>query len=123
MQMQNPVATRREAKAMHPHINFREQSRGSAGLGQAWTNQIGLYTGHVESEQPTIMPLTDRERRVLQLISDGHSNKEAALSLGIAPETVKSHLKNIFKKLCVDRRITAVSRALSLGFIAASNQY
>jgi len=63
--------------------------------------------------------LTDRECTILQLLSRGCSNKEAAKMLGISPETVKSHVKNIFQKLAVDRRAQAVSRGLGLGVISA----
>jgi LuxR family maltose regulon positive regulatory protein len=43
------------------------------------------------------------------------SNKEIARDLTIAPETVKSHIKHIFIKLKVERRVQAVSRAQTLG--------
>jgi LuxR family maltose regulon positive regulatory protein len=56
-------------------------------------------------------------RRFLELIGHGQSNKEIARDLGIAPETVKSHVKNIFVKLAVERRVQAVSRAQSLGLV------
>ena len=59
--------------------------------------------------------LSPRERSVLALLSQGLSNKDIARALSIAPETVKSHVKNIFGKLGVERRAQAVSRALSLG--------
>lgn len=62
--------------------------------------------------------LSFRERNVLQLVGKGESNKEIARVLGIAPETVKSHIKNIFAKLAVEKRVQAVSRAQSLGLIS-----
>ena len=61
--------------------------------------------------------LSPREYIVLQLISRGHSNKRVAQSLGIAPETVKSHVKHIFVKLRAQSRLEAVMRALMLGLI------
>lgn len=61
--------------------------------------------------------LTPRERGILELIAEGRSNKEIARSLGIAPETVKSHLKNIFDKLSVEKRAQAIARAQSLGLL------
>jgi LuxR family maltose regulon positive regulatory protein len=64
--------------------------------------------------------LSPRERNILGLIAEGQSNKEVARNLGIAPETVKSHLKNIFVKLSVERRAQAVARARSLGLIEAA---
>jgi len=54
---------------------------------------------------------------VLALLVKGQSNKDIARCLSIAPETVKSHLKNIFFKLGVACRTQAVSRALSLGLV------
>jgi LuxR family maltose regulon positive regulatory protein len=62
-------------------------------------------------------PLTKRESGVLQLIADGLSNKRIAQRLDIAPETVKSHAKNIFFKLAAQTRAQAVSRAEALGMI------
>jgi LuxR family transcriptional regulator, maltose regulon positive regulatory protein len=66
------------------------------------------------SDTPALSP---RERSVLALLSEGRSNKDIARALSIAPETVKSHVKNIFGKIGVERRAQAVSRAMSLGLI------
>ncbi|WP_179404420.1 LuxR C-terminal-related transcriptional regulator [Burkholderia guangdongensis] len=62
-------------------------------------------------------PLSARERGIVELIADGQSNKEIARTLGIAPETVKTHVKSIFVKLAVDKRAQAVARAQSLGLV------
>lgn len=43
--------------------------------------------------------LTQRERQVLQLIANGHSNKEAALDLGISPRTVEVHRARVMEKM------------------------
>jgi LuxR family maltose regulon positive regulatory protein len=64
-------------------------------------------------------PLSARERSIVELIAQGQSNKEMARTLGIAPETVKTHVKNIFVKLAVDKRAHAVARAQALGLVAA----
>ena len=55
--------------------------------------------------------LSDREFQVLEELSLGKSNKEIAYSLDMTDNTVKFHLKNIFSKLKVTRRIQAVSVA------------
>lgn len=55
--------------------------------------------------------LTRRESDVLVELSKGLSTKIIAQHLGVAPETVKHHLKNIFTKLGVDSRKAAVSEA------------
>lgn len=62
-------------------------------------------------------PLTERELSVLQLVAQGHANKQAAAALGLAEETVKAHLKNIFVKLDVDDRTRAVTVAMERGIL------
>jgi len=51
--------------------------------------------------------LTDRERRVLDLLGEGLSNKEIGARLGIAERTVKAHLTSAFRRLGVERRTQA----------------
>ena len=62
--------------------------------------------------------LSARESAVLRLVCRGLSNKRIALSLAIAPETVKAHVKRIFLKLEVCSRAQAVFRATSLGLLS-----
>jgi LuxR family maltose regulon positive regulatory protein len=64
-------------------------------------------------------PLSAREGAILNLIAEGLSNKEIARNLTIAPETVKSHVKNLFAKLNAEKRAQAVARAQSLGLVSA----
>ena len=51
--------------------------------------------------------LTERQRQVLDLAAKGFSNKEIARSLTISPETVKSHLKQVYSRFSVTNRIEA----------------
>ncbi|HZX47538.1 MAG TPA: AAA family ATPase [Clostridia bacterium] len=61
--------------------------------------------------------LTDREMEVLKMMSKGMSNKEIAGELKMKVNTVKTHIKNIYGKLQVNRRIQAVARAKELGIL------
>jgi two-component system NarL family response regulator len=61
--------------------------------------------------------LTAREIDVLSLIVQGRSNKEIAGHLGVADETVKSHLKNLFLKLGVHDRTQAAIAGLQHGIV------
>ena len=61
--------------------------------------------------------LSQREQHVLKLIGSGLSNKQIAQTLDIAPETVKSHAKNIFAKLDVRTRTEAAMRARHRGML------
>lgn len=66
----------------------------------------------LETEQPSLVePLSDREREVLMLISEGMTNQEIADRLCIELSTVKRHATNIFGKLGVSNRTLAVARA------------
>jgi DNA-binding NarL/FixJ family response regulator len=56
--------------------------------------------------------LTDREREVLDLLAQGMTNKEIAETLFISTNTVKRHLKAIFKKLDIHSRSAATAKAL-----------
>jgi DNA-binding NarL/FixJ family response regulator len=49
--------------------------------------------------------LTQREREIVDLISQGMSNKEIAMRLHIATYTVKSHVHNILEKLALSSRL------------------
>lgn len=56
-------------------------------------------------------------RRYLELLALGHSNKEIGRVMGVSPNTVKYHLKLLFRDLRVDNRGRAVHRARELGLL------
>ena len=56
--------------------------------------------------------LTDRERDVLELLAQGHTNRQIAGQLGITANTVKKHVDHILLKLQVSTRAAAVAVAL-----------
>ncbi len=59
---------------------------------------------------PSADGLTQREREVAMLVADGLRSREVAERLGIASQTVKSHLKTIFDKLGVRNRVELARR-------------
>jgi DNA-binding NarL/FixJ family response regulator len=61
--------------------------------------------------------LTPREIDVLKLLSLGLDNKSISRELGVAPGTIKTHLKGVMQKLCVRSRTQAVIEALRRGLI------
>jgi ATP/maltotriose-dependent transcriptional regulator MalT len=87
------------------------------GLLAAWRSRY-QSGAKLSSRYGRTDPLSAREGDILNLIAKGLSNKEIARSLAIAPETVKSHVKNIFIKLNSEKRAQAVARAQSLGLVA-----
>ncbi|MER7753734.1 LuxR C-terminal-related transcriptional regulator [Kitasatospora sp. NPDC097643] len=70
----------------------------------------GLSPGMVEQ-------LSEREREVLDQAAQMLSTEEIAAALYVSANTVKTHLKSIYRKLCVTRRSEAVRRARELGML------
>lgn len=64
-----------------------------------------------------VEPLTPWELEVLQLIVDGYTNLTIARKLYITADTVKAHVHNVLRKLCVEDRTQAAIRALRSGLI------
>jgi len=61
--------------------------------------------------RPVRSPLTSREWEVLDLMCDGNTTDEIAEALVLSPETVRSHVKNILRKLGVRSRADAILEA------------
>jgi len=59
--------------------------------------------------------LTSREQEILQLLSEGFSNAEIAERLKISAETVRTHIRHIYRKLQVHNRTEATARFLRYG--------
>ncbi|HXM86454.1 MAG TPA: response regulator transcription factor, partial [Solirubrobacteraceae bacterium] len=61
--------------------------------------------------------LSERERTVLQLIAEGNTARLIALRLHLAVPTVKTHTKNLYAKLGVSDRGSAVAEAMRRGLV------
>ena len=83
-----------QAIALLPH-SYSPQSRAPA---RATRNERGL--------------LTEREREVVRLLSQGLTNQEIAASLVVSERTINSHLVRIFRKLGVNSRTAAATYAV-----------
>ncbi|MDA9397612.1 response regulator transcription factor [Bradyrhizobium sp. CCBAU 45389] len=57
--------------------------------------------------------LTDRERQIMRLVSEGLSNKEIGRRLGVSVGTIKVHLHNIFQKLEISNRTELAAIAIA----------
>ncbi len=64
--------------------------------------------------------LTTRESEVLTLISKGYSYNEIADSLGLSTNTIRAHIRNIYRKLAVRSRSEAVFEAAHMGLVSFS---
>ncbi|MDX6764022.1 LuxR C-terminal-related transcriptional regulator, partial [Streptomyces sp. F8] len=66
---------------------------------------------------PVVEALSARETEVLRQAARMLSTEEIAAELYVSANTVKTHLKSIYRKLCVTRRSDAVHRAQDLGLL------
>ncbi len=69
---------------------------------------------------PLLEPLSDREQAILRYLPTSLSNREIAAELFVTTNTVKTHLRSIYRKLDVARRREAVERARDLRLLSSS---
>lgn len=68
--------------------------------------------------QSAFAPLTERELEILRKVSNGLTNAEIGVALGISAQTVKNHVTSILRKLAVNDRTQAVVTALRRGWLS-----
>ena len=68
-------------------------------------------------------PLTPREKEILQLMSEGLPNKTIASRLSISERTVTTHVANIYSKLHVNNRVSAIQEAMRRRILNVNPQY
>jgi DNA-binding NarL/FixJ family response regulator len=71
----------------------------------------------VKNDFPFQYFLSERELDVLKLVNSGSSNKQISQSLFISENTVKTHIKHLFKKFSVNNRKDVVEKAKYWGII------
>ncbi|MCJ7927114.1 MAG: two-component system response regulator NarL [Pantoea vagans] len=107
-------------KDMEPEALLKALHQAAAGqivLSEALTP---ILVARLRESQPAgqtrdISQLTRRERDILQLISDGMTNKAIARKLDISESTVKVHVKYLLKKMNLKSRLEAAVWALQNG--------
>lgn len=72
-------------------------------------------TAFVDSANPDLPSLTERESEILALIAAGSTNREIASALFLSPHTVKEHTSTLYRKLGARNRAEAVQRSQRLG--------
>lgn len=90
-----------------------EQALNAVARGERWIPRQSVVKDLMERPRQDVEPpeeLTPREWEVLGLVANGFRNKEIAARLNVSDETVKSHVKAIYRKLNIRGRRDAVLR-------------
>jgi len=77
----------------------------------------GQRVGAENSHLPNLDVLSQRERQVLELVADGHTNKYIGEKLGLSPKTIARHRERIMNKLNMHSRTELVKFAIRTGLI------
>jgi NarL family two-component system response regulator LiaR len=97
---------------------IRDVFRGEPSLDPAIALKLLHEFKQPTDQPPTPEPLTEREMKVLSLVSRGLTNQEIAETLGISERTVRTHIGNILSKLHLANRTQAALYALRKGLIS-----
>jgi DNA-binding NarL/FixJ family response regulator len=92
----------------------RAVARGEMQLDPELATQVlSEFEGYKKREvAEAFQPLTPREAEILQLMSEGLPNKAIASRLSISERTVTTHVANIYAKLHVNNRVSAIQEAM-----------
>ncbi|MGK7397320.1 MAG: LuxR C-terminal-related transcriptional regulator [Candidatus Cyclobacteriaceae bacterium M3_2C_046] len=97
--------------------SFTGQNKNKA-IASSYLNKLLAAFGEIKNENNSPLDLlSQRELDTLQLIAQGMTNQDVADQLFISLNTVKTHLKNIYLKLEINKRTDAVSKARQLGLL------
>ncbi|MCB0668529.1 MAG: response regulator transcription factor [Saprospiraceae bacterium] len=89
--------------------SIREVKAGGAPMSPGIARKM---IGHFQSNPEIEYRLSEREKEILQWLVKGYSYKMIAANTSISIETVKTHLKNVYKKLHVNCATEAVAKVL-----------
>ena len=92
----------------------RRVAAGQSLLDPAVTSRVLERLRQPPEEDEAIARLTDQERRILELIAEGLTNRQIAERIHLAEKTVKNYVSNVLSKLGMERRTQAAVYAARL---------
>ncbi len=93
---------------------IRRVGGGESLLDPAFADSVLRQLRSGPKQDPRIANLTSQERKVLDLMADGLTNRQIAESLYLAEKTVKNYVSNVLAKLGMERRTQAATYAARL---------
>jgi DNA-binding NarL/FixJ family response regulator len=94
--------------------SIRRAGAGQSLLDPSVTKRVLEQLRDRPEEDPRLASLTKQERRILDLIAEGQTNRQIAASLFLAEKTVKNYVSNLLAKLGMERRTQAATYAARL---------
>ena len=91
--------------------DIRRVAAGGSLLDPALTERVLQRLREGPAEEPLLATLTHQERRILDLIAEGKTNRQIAETMYLAEKTVKNYVSNLLTKLGMERRTQAASYA------------
>ncbi len=96
---------------------IREAIDGGAPMSPAVARRVMELFRKFRPPESSDYDLSPHELRVLRLMAEGHNMTTAAKLLGVSPNTVAYHMKNIYPKLQVHSKAEAIAKALRGGLL------
>lgn len=93
--------------------SIRAVAQGQVLFGPAIAERITRFftSAELTGAETLFADLTEREREILDLMTQHYTNPEIAQQLGIADKTIRNYVSNIFNKLQVADRTQAIAKA------------
>jgi DNA-binding NarL/FixJ family response regulator len=92
----------------------RRVAAGESLLDPAVTGRVLRRLREPSAEDERLARLTDQERRILDLIAEGRTNRQIAQHMNLAEKTIKNYVSNLLAKLGMERRTEAAVFAARL---------
>ena len=94
-------------------LAIREVRQGGAPMSREIARKVIASFREPATTASEVEGLSPREREILELLANGHPNKEISARLGLTDGTVRWHLRNFYNKLHVRSRMEAALKFLS----------
>jgi two-component system response regulator DevR len=94
--------------------DVRRAGRGESLLDPALTEKVMKRLREGPQLDSRLASLTPQERRILDFIAEGHTNRQIAEAMYLAEKTVKNYVSNLLAKMGMERRTQAASYAARL---------
>jgi DNA-binding NarL/FixJ family response regulator len=87
--------------------SLRRVAAGESLLDPEMVQRLRRMWGHEQPEDPRLATLTPQERRILECIGEGLTNRQIGERLSLAEKTVKNYVTSVLAKLGMERRTQA----------------